>query len=101
MRIAMEQFAFEQMLEEAEETERAARDAHRTNVQTWFDALTTQQKDELGDWMNSREWNTCQALSAAACDWHHSTLPAAGTLAAMEAAVTEISIVRPNGGSHE
>lgn len=77
MRMAMEQFAFEQMLEEAEETERAARDRHRTHVQTWFDALTAQQKSELGAWMHSREWDTCQSLSVAACSWHHSTSPAA------------------------
>lgn len=90
---AMEQFAFEQMLEEAEETERAALDAHRTNVQAWFDALTAQQKAELGAWMHGREWDTCQALSVAACDWHRSTLPAAPMLAAMEGAVRKVETV--------
>ncbi len=87
MSIALEQLAFQQMLEEAEEMERAALDAHRTSVQAWFDALTLQQKYELGAWMHGREWDTCQALSAAACDWHRSTSPAAVMLAAMEAAV--------------
>ena len=93
----MEQFAFEHLLEEAEETERAARDAHRTNVQAWFDALTLQQKYELGAWMLGREWDTCQALSAAACDWHRSTSPA---VAAIEAAMSNVRGVGANGGSH-
>ena len=101
MRMGMEQLAFEQILEEAEETERAARDAHRTNVQAWFDALTVQQKYELGAWMHGREWDTCQALSAAACDWHRSTSPAAVMHAAMEVAVKKVKAVGANGGSHE
>ena len=90
MREAIEQLAFEQMVEEAEEAERAALDRHRTNVQAWFDALSAQQKDELGDWMYSREWHTCQALSAAACTWDRSTSPAAAAIRAMEAAVAKV-----------
>ena len=43
------QMEFEQILDELEEAERLALDAHRTKVQTWFDALTPRQKDELGE----------------------------------------------------
>ena len=89
----IEQLAFERMLEEAEEAERAALDTHRTKVQAWFDALTAQQKDELGAWMHSREWDTCQSLSVAACSWHHSSSPAAVMLTAMEAAVRKVETV--------
>ena len=89
----IEQLAFEQILEEAEQTERAALDAHRTNVQAWFDALSAQQKYELGAWMHSREWDTCQALSVAACSWHRSTSPAAVMLGAMEGSVRKVETV--------
>ena len=97
MRKALEQFVFEQLLEEAEETERAARDAHRANVQAWFDSLTVQQQYELGAWMHGREWDTCQALSAAACDWHRSTSLTAEMIAARGAAVMQVRAVGLNG----
>ena len=93
MHRAIDQLAFEQMLEEAQVAERAALDAHRTNVHSWFDALTAQQKCELGAWMHSREWDTCQSLSVAACSWHHSTSPAAVMPIAMEAAVRKVETV--------
>ena len=90
MHQAIEQLAFERILEEAQDAERAALDTHRTNVHAWFDALTAQQKCELGAWMHSREWDTCQSLSVAACTWHYATSPAA---TAMEAAVRKVKTV--------
>jgi hypothetical protein len=67
-----DQFAFPDMLEEMDAAERAKLDAHRTKVQAWFDALAPEQKRQLGEWMYGPEWQTCQALSAAACDFYRS-----------------------------
>jgi hypothetical protein len=66
------QYAFTRLLEEAEAAQEAELDAHRTLVQQWFDVLSPEQKRQLGEWMEREEWLTCQALSAAACDWYRS-----------------------------
>jgi hypothetical protein len=68
----IEQYAFTRLLEEAEAAQQAEFDEHRTKVQRWFEALMPEQKRTLGEWMVREEWLTCQALSAAACDWLHS-----------------------------
>jgi len=67
-----DQFAFTDLLDEMEAAERGKLDEHRTKLQGWFDMLPPQQKQQLGEWMYRQEWLTCQALSAAACDWYHS-----------------------------
>src|SRR5262245_36299646 len=66
------QYAFTCLLEEAEAAQQAELDEHRAVVQKWFDMLTPEQRNQLGEWMEKDEWLTCQALSAAACDWYHS-----------------------------
>jgi Spy/CpxP family protein refolding chaperone len=66
------QYAFTSLLDEMEAAEQALLDDHRAVVQLWFDMLTPEQKKQLGEWMDAREWLTCQALSAAACDWYRS-----------------------------
>jgi hypothetical protein len=66
-----EQLAFARVMHEADEAHRLMRDHHRAKVQAWFDRLPIDQKDELGFWMHDGpEWDTCAALSAAACDWY-------------------------------
>lgn len=65
------QLAFTRLLAEADEQRRAALDHHRDQVQTWFDALPTTDKERLADWFRTFEWDTCVALSAAAGDWRH------------------------------
>ena len=67
-----DQFTFRDMMEEMEAAERAKLDAHRTKVQAFFDGLSAEQKSQLGEWMHGPEWQTCQALSAAACDFFRS-----------------------------
>jgi hypothetical protein len=66
------QFAFTRLIEEAEAAQEAELDAHRTLVQQWFDVLGPDQKKRLGEWMERKEWLTCEALSAAASDWYRS-----------------------------
>lgn len=63
------QFAFTDLFEEMEAAEREKLDVHRAKVQAWFDALAPEQQQQLGEWMHGQEWQTCQALSVAACDW--------------------------------
>jgi hypothetical protein len=67
-----EQMAFQDLLDEMEEAERAALDQHRTLVQRWFDTLPEASKCKLAQLMRN-EWCTCQALSAAAGDYRQST----------------------------
>jgi hypothetical protein len=67
-----DQFTFSDIMEELEAAERGRLDAHRTKVQAFFDGLSPEQKCQLGEWMHGPEWQTCQALSAAACDFHRS-----------------------------
>lgn len=62
------QLAFTSLLAEADECARAIRDLHRGRVQEWFDALPQEVKAELGRFMTEAEWDTCAALSVAACD---------------------------------
>ena len=69
-----------------EANEQAQLDEHRTKVQAFFDVMTPQQQQQLGDWMYHREWLTCQALSAAACDWFQ-TQPAQVQMARTRAVV--------------
>lgn len=65
-----DQLAFSQLLSDADERQRVARDALRSNVQHWFDALSPTQKDALGIWLSGSAFDTCAALMAAAGDWH-------------------------------
>ena len=67
-----DQFTFRDIIDEMDAIERDKLDAHRTRVQAFFDALSSEQKCQLGEWMHGPEWQTCQALSAAACDFHRS-----------------------------
>lgn len=67
-----DQFAFSDIMEEMEAAERRKLDAHRARVQAFFDGLSPEQKRQLGEWMHGPEWQTCQALSAAACDFFRS-----------------------------
>lgn len=64
-----QQLEFVGLINEVEETERAVRDAHRTKVFAWFDALNDEQKHTLAHMMLAREWDTCATLSTAAQDW--------------------------------
>ena len=64
-----DQLAFAQLLADADERARAIRDLHRGRVQEWFDSLPEQHKVILARYMIEREWDTCAALSVAACDW--------------------------------
>jgi hypothetical protein len=68
----IEQYAFTRLLDEAEAAQQAELDDHRAKVQQWFDMLRPDQKRQLAEWMEAEEWLTCQALSAAAGDWHRS-----------------------------
>lgn len=73
-----DQLAFSQLLSDADERQRAARDALRLDVQRWFDALSPTQKTALGIWFDGPTFDTCAALMAAAADWHasrHEVLP--------------------------
>jgi hypothetical protein len=47
---------------------------HCALAQQWFDVLSPEQKKQFGEWMEAEEWLTCQALSAAACDWSSRSL---------------------------
>ena len=76
-----DQLAFGDLIEEMEAAERAALDAHRAHVQAWFDGLSLAHKQQLGAWMHGPEWQTCQALSAAACDFYRSQLQQRSELA--------------------
>ena len=69
-----DQLAFAQLLAEADERARAIRDLHLGRVQQLFDALSEEQKAVLGRYMTEHEYDTCLALSVAACDWHRSHL---------------------------
>lgn len=69
-----DQFTFSDIMEEMEAAERERLDAHRTKVQAFFDGLSPEQKRQLGEWLHGHEWQTCQALSTAACDWYRSRL---------------------------
>ena len=63
-----DQLAFSQLLAEADERANARRDLHRGRVQTWFDSLPEEKKVLLSRFMTEHEWDTCSALSVAACD---------------------------------
>jgi hypothetical protein len=63
-----EQLALASLLIEADRCADERRDLHRGRVQAWFDKLPEDHKRQLGDWMISHEWDTCSALSVAACD---------------------------------
>ena len=67
-----EQLAFSRLLAEADAHHRAVLDRHRQRVQTWFDDLSTADKNQLAEWMAVFEWDTHVALSAAAGDWYRS-----------------------------
>jgi hypothetical protein len=69
-----DQLCFASLLAEAEQRARATRDLHRGRVQTWFDALSEEHKRSLGEYMTEHEWDTCAALSVAACDWQRSRM---------------------------
>ena len=69
-----DQFAFQEIMQAAEEAERDRADAHRSATQAWFDTLTPDQKHQLSVLFACSEWLTCQALSAATGDLHRSNL---------------------------
>ena len=64
-----EQLVFSPILAEADEQRAAALDGHRARVQTWFDKLSVNDKNQFAEWMTMFEWDTCVSLSAAAGDW--------------------------------
>ena len=63
-----DQLAFATLLAEAEEQRRVALALHRGRVQTCFDSLPEEKKILLSRFMIEHEWDTCSALSVAACD---------------------------------
>lgn len=65
-----EQLALASLLADADRRADERRDLHRGRVQAWFDSLPDTHKRQLGDWMMQHEWDTCSALSIAACDFH-------------------------------
>lgn len=65
-----EQLAMAALLDDADRRADERRDLHRGRVQAWFDSLPDEHKRVLGAWMISDEWDTCSALSIAACDHH-------------------------------
>lgn len=71
-----EQLALASLLADADRRADERRDLHRGRVQDWFDSLPDAHKQQLGEWMIVQEWDTCSALSIAACDHyvcrHHS-----------------------------
>ena len=71
--MALDQLAFDDdVMIEAEEQHRAAQDELRSDVQHWFDGLTSRQKDALGRWVNSTaEYDMFVALAAEAGSWEH------------------------------
>lgn len=73
-----EQLAMAALLDDADRRADERRDLHRGRVQGWFDSLPETLKRELGGWMISDEWDTCSALSIAACD-HYMTRLRSGT----------------------
>ena len=64
------QLAMTQLLKDADERARTIRDLHYGRVQALFDELPPESKKLLGLYMMEHEWDTCAALSVAACDWH-------------------------------
>ena len=71
----LDQLIFEEVIIEAEERHRAAQDELRTDVQQWFDQLTSRQKDALGAWIDgSTQYDALVALSAAAGDWNRTRM---------------------------
>ena len=71
----LDQLIFEEVIIEAEERHRAAQDELRTDVQQWFDQLTSRQKDALGAWLDSTaQYDALVALSAAAGDWNRTRM---------------------------
>ena len=70
-----EQLIFEDVIEAADDFNRAAQDELRSDVQRWFDDLTAGQKDELGAWMDSAMlYEACVALHCAAGDWNRTRM---------------------------
>ena len=67
-----DQLSFESLLSEADERANRARDQHRGRVQTLFDELDPVHQAQLAEWMTNFEWDTCAALSVAACDHYRS-----------------------------
>ncbi|MGE3702257.1 MAG: hypothetical protein AB7G08_26300 [Hyphomicrobiaceae bacterium] len=66
--MSRDQLAFTGLLAEADERASAMRDTHRGRVQAFFDELDAMRKKQLAEWMMEAEWDTCVALSVAACD---------------------------------
>lgn len=66
------QLAMTQLLLEADDRAREARDRHRGRVHAWFDTLSEDQKRLLAAYMTEAEWDTCASLSVSACDYHRS-----------------------------
>lgn len=65
-----EQLALASLLADADQRAHERRDLHRGRVQVWYNTLPEDHKRQLGEWMISDEWDTCSALSIAACDDH-------------------------------
>jgi hypothetical protein len=64
-----DQLGFASLLEEADARARAIRDEHLGRVQEFFDQLAEPEKLKLARYMTEAEYDTCLALSVAACDW--------------------------------
>ena len=64
-----EQLAFNALLADADERARKIRDDHLGRVQQFFDDLSEPNKLRLAHYMTEAEYDTCLALSVAACDW--------------------------------
>ena len=67
-----DQYAFTDLIDEMEAAEQAKVDQHRTQVQSFFDALSEEHQRELAEMMHRSTWLTFQALEAAAGDWFQS-----------------------------
>lgn len=74
----MTQLTFARVLDEADQAHERRRrdilDRHRAHVQTFFDALPVSDKEQLGDWFEQFQFETCAALAAAAGDFRQSRL---------------------------
>jgi hypothetical protein len=68
------QLEMSQLLADADERARAIRDLHLGRVQAFFDGLSDEHKATLSRYMTEHEYDTCLALSVAACDWGRSHL---------------------------
>lgn len=66
-----EQLFFDEAILDCDGHNRAAQEELHREVEEWFEALATRQKDALGAWIDSiAQYETLVALSSAAGDWN-------------------------------